>query len=169
MYITLVQLAERPGAQELAQVASTSYQAIVADALMEATLRGTDRSAWTTEQIGFADGALARINDAIQDAEGTINGFLRKRGYAVPLDPAPAILSTWARAITRYLLHKDNITDERTNPVARDYRDTMRLLQLVAEGKFSLGTDDPLAPATERDVQSFSAERQFSQDTLKDY
>jgi phage gp36-like protein len=79
------------------------------------------------------------------------------------------VVAEWSRAIARYYLHKDAISDANTSPIARDYRDAMKLLQQLAEGKFSLGVDDPLSPTYERDVRSFGAERKFTDDTLRDY
>ena len=37
----------------------------------------------------------------------------------------------------------DRQTDERTDPIVRDYRDAIRLLQETAQEKFHLGIDDP--------------------------
>jgi phage gp36-like protein len=143
MYITPAQLADKPGARELAQVATRERDAIVADDLMEATLRVTDRSMYTAPQIAIADDALARISAAIVEAGGIIDGFLAKR-YTMPLTTTFPLLTAWARSITRYLLHKDRISGEANDPILRDYRDAMKLLQLTADNKFSLGADDPV-------------------------
>lgn len=143
-YVTLPQLAELPGAQELAQVASDSHGAIVGAELMELTLLDGDRSAYPPEEVAAADEALKRIEQAIDEAQALCNGYIGKR-YKLPLARVPGLLSAWARAITRYKLHQDRISDERTDPVARDYRDALKFLALVAEGKFSLGIEDPEA------------------------
>ena len=146
-YVTLLQLAELPGALELAQVATDQHAATVVDAeLMGMTLRGDDRSAWDAAEIAAADRAADRIAEAVDEASAVIDGYLARR-YALPLAAAPRILGTWARAITRYKLHGDRISDASTDPVARDYRDAIRFLELVAAGKFSLGLDDPTAGA----------------------
>lgn len=146
-YVTLNQLAEMPGALELAQVATDRHAAAIVDAvLMELTLRGGDRGAWSVDEIAEADKALARIEQAAEEASAVIDGYLARR-YALPLGRMPGILITWARAITRYKLHNDRITDDRTDPVARDYRDAVKFLELVAEGKFSLGLEDPTTGA----------------------
>jgi len=142
MYVTLAQLAERPGATELAQVATAEVDAIVDPALMDALLRGTDTSAWTPAQVAVGNDAIGRINDAITDAGGVIEGFLAKRGYPLPLNPVPPIVGGWARAITRYLLHKDRITDPKVDPIGRDYQDALKFLQLTANGQFSIGATD---------------------------
>lgn len=142
MYVTLLQLAESPGALELAQVASSSHEAVVDAELMDRTLRNGDRSAYSVAQIAAADEAKARINELVDEASGVIDGYLGKR-YTLPLGTVPKILATWARAIVRYKLNKDRQTDERSDPVVRDYRDAIKFLVQVAEGKFSLGLEDP--------------------------
>lgn len=169
MYITPAQLAERPGARELAQVATRERDAIVADDLMDATLRGTDRSAWSAELQAVADDALARIVEAIDGSAGTIDGFLARR-YPLPLATVPSVVAEWSRSITRYLLHKDRIIGEGTDPILRDYRDAMKLLALTADGKFSLGADDPvLTDAEDADVQFTGDGRVFRRDPARRY
>lgn len=149
-YITHSELAERPGARELAQVATPENRPVLDIELMDATLRGMDRSAWSPDAIADADAALRRIDDAVAEADATIDGYLAKRGYAVPMElaaeSARKLIAGWSRAIARYLLQKDSISDEKTSAIARDYRDAQRLLQATADGKFSLGAEDPQAP-----------------------
>ena len=144
-YITHQQLAESPGARELAQVASDEHHPQVAYELMQLTLLGEDRSAWSVEDVELADQALQRIDEARQDADGLINGYLRQRGYALPLTPVHRLVTVWSRAITRYYLHRHRMTMESNDPIVRDYRDALKLLQQVADGKLSLGADDDLA------------------------
>lgn len=169
MYITPAQLAERPGARELAQVATRERDAIVPDDLMDATLRDADRSSWPPEQIASADDALARINEASIEAGGIIDGFLAKR-YSLPLVTVPGVVAAWARSITRYLLHKDRLSGEDKDPIVRDYRDALKLLQLTAAGNFSLGADDPvLNDPTDGMVQFTGNERVFRRDARRRY
>lgn len=151
-YITPADLAERPGAREIAQVASLPPQIVRDDALMDATLRGADRSAWTLEQLQAADAAYDRVQDAISEAGAVIDGYLAQRGYPLPLQLSPtstgrSVLTAWARAITRYLLNKDRVSDASKDPTARDYQDALRMLGLLAQGKYSLGAGDPEAAA----------------------
>jgi phage gp36-like protein len=153
MYVTPLQLAERPGARELAQVATRERDAIVDDALMDATLRGDDRSSWPADQVAIADDALARIQDAIDEAGGIIDGYVAKR-YTLPLTRTFPVLTAWARAIARYLLHKDRHSLETDDTIVRDYRDALKSLQFVASGQFSLGANDPgLTDPQDGDVQ----------------
>ncbi|RRV29475.1 DUF1320 domain-containing protein [Pseudomonas sp. o96-267] len=143
-YITLDDLAERPGARELAQVATKEGVRAVATDLMEATLRGDDRSAWAADLVAVADDALQRIQDAVTEAESLIDGYLAKRSYPLPLSPVPKLVTGWARDIARYLLHKDRGGKEDSDPIVRNYKDALKFLGLVAEGKFSLGAEDPI-------------------------
>lgn len=145
MYASLAQLAEIPGARELAQVASDEYAPVVDAELMNLTLRGQDRSAYEADAIAAADAAAERITRAVVEADAIIDGYLARRGYPLPLSPVPNLVAGWSRAIARYILHKVRISDERTDPIARDYRDALKFLQLTADGKFSLGADDPQA------------------------
>lgn len=173
-YITHTDLAERPGARELAQVASTEHlRALVPAELLDAALRGADRTAWTAEQNAAADEALRRIDDAAADAAALIDGYLVQRGYTLPLDlPSQAgrtMLTTWCRAITRYNLHRHSIQDEARSPIARDYRDALKLLQQLADGKFSLGAADPekTAGGSGTDVRFQFPPNVFGRDQLK--
>ena len=177
-YITTTELAERPGARELAQLASADAQPVSDFALMDATLRGQDRSAWTPAQTAAADLALARVQDAIAEAGALIDGYLAQRGYALPLEmPATStgksVLTAWARSITRYLLNKSRISDEGKDPVARDYRDALKMLGLLAQGKYSLGAGDPASPANApggaTEVRFDSAPTVFSRSELRSF
>lgn len=173
-YITPAELAERPGAREIAQTASLPHQMVRDDALMDATLRGLDRGAWSAEDIAAADAAAARVQDAVAEAGALIDGHLVQRGYQLPLQlpegsAGRSMLTVWARAITRYYLNKDRMTDEAKDPVARDYRDALKLLGLLAVGKFSLGEGDPAAGvnASNTDVRFESAPPVFGREQMR--
>ena len=144
-YITHTELAERPGARELAQVATADNLRVIDFELMDASLRGGDRSAWDASALAAADDALRRIDDAVTEAEALIDGYLAKRGYALPLAPVPGLVTAWCRGIARYMLHKNRRTMEATDRIARGYTDALRLLQQTADGKFSLGALDAVA------------------------
>ncbi|MCP4469004.1 MAG: DUF1320 domain-containing protein [Halieaceae bacterium] len=167
MYITHGDLIERPGARELAQVASSHHEQMVPYELMEQSLLAGDRGSWSLDEVARADDALARIDDAVQRASDMIDGYLVRR-YSVPLpEPVPGVVVEWCRQISRYYLHQHRISDERSDPVARDYRDAMKLLQQVAEGKFFLGYNDPIATDTnDIDVQFESDANVFSREQL---
>jgi phage gp36-like protein len=135
MYLTLAQLADAPGALELSQTASESHDAALVDAeLFERTLRAQDRSEFDPDAIAAADAAAERVTNLITEATALIDGYLARR--------------------VRYKLHPDRVGDDRTDPVVRDYRDALKFLSLVADGKFSLGIEDPEASAaSEGDIR----------------
>lgn len=167
-YVTHAQLAERPGARELAQVATDAHAPVIDAELMELTLTGGDRSAYTPEDIAEADAALERIDDAVADADGLIDGYLAKRGYELPLNPVNRLVVTWSRDITRYLLHKDRLTAESTDPILRNYKDAIRALEKVVEGKLSLGIgDEQTTPGTGE--PEFTCGSFTLRDALRDY
>lgn len=173
MYCTPANLANAKLTRELAQVATPERSAIVADDLMEAVLRAGDLAGFDPADVAVATAALEHIEEALRNADGVIDGYLRMRKprpYTVPLDPVPEIVSVWGRWIARYLLHKDRVdTREETDPIIRDYRTAIRFLEQVRDGKFSLGADDPLAPPSSGAPEAIGAERQFTMRTLKDF
>ena len=144
-YISHVDLAENPGPLELSEVASDEHAQPVAAELLDALLRGADVSAWPAEDVAAGERALARIDAAVADADAVIDGYLAKRGYALPLSPVHRLVTAWARALTRYTLHKNRLAPDGKDPIERDQRDALRLLQQVADGKFALGAADPVA------------------------
>lgn len=169
MYITTAQLADRPGATEIAQVATPEREAVVDAELMDATLRGLDRSGWSAALVAIADEALAVVNTAITDAGSLIDGYLAKR-YTLPFAGPMNLLTVWARSIARYLLHKDRRTLENDDPIVRDYRDATKSLQLVADGKLSLGATDPsLSTSADGSVQFESDGTVFGRDQMNYY
>lgn len=170
LYITGADLAEKPGARELAEVATATHFSVVAADLMEATLRGEDRSAFDADDIEIADDALNRIVVVMDEAESIVNGFLAQRDYTLPLDPVPKLVTGWVRDIGRYNLHKDRIGSEGTDPILRAYRDAMKFLAMVAEGSFSLGAQDQLVNNPDRlDVQFTSDTQAFSRRELNHF
>lgn len=162
-YITPAQLATGPEAlQELSQLLS------VEAALMAATIAGGDRTSWTSDERAAADAALATVNEYILRADGEINARLSQRGYTLPQSAtAFPVLTVWAAAIARYhLARMRDRTNEETGRHERDYRDALRALQHIAEGRLSLGADDPLSHAEQPAIQITSNERLFSRSSL---
>lgn len=167
MYLTPLDLLASPGAQELGQAAADEHGAVVEAELMAATLSGGDRTGYTAEQIARADAALARIEQLIADVGELIDGYLAGR-VTLPLNPVPGILRAWATDIFRYRLHHD-LPDGDRNPIAARYRDAVKSLSLVRDGKLSLGGLDPVAAAGSNEVRVSAPERVFTRETLADF
>lgn len=167
-YISLAELAEKPGAVELAQVATQSSQRMSNPTLLELVLRGEDTSTYPPDELELANIAVQRIGEAISDAQSLMDGYLRQRGYKLPFNRVPRLLTTWCRAITRYYLHQHRLSVEQNDPIVRDYKDALKLLQQVADGKLSLGVDDTLPSGGGKPLITTPG-RTFSMGTLKDY
>jgi phage gp36-like protein len=163
-YVTNIQLAEKPGALELSQVASSEHGALVDAELMDLTLRGAVRDAYPDEQVATADAALARIEQIVAETDELINAHLVRRVPVLPVFPVPSVLTRIARGIVRYELHKDLRAAEDNSPIVRDYKAALRLLESIRDGKLTLGADDP---STVIDgMQISSNERIFTRDRL---
>lgn len=165
-YTTHPELAESPGALELSQVASDEQRKPVAADLLDALLRGNDTSDWAPHEVDQAQAAIDRIDAVVTEAGAIIDGYLAKRGYKLPLDPVPDLVSSWCRSIARYLLHKNRRQVDEKDPIYRVYRDTLRMLALTADGKFSLGADDGVAN-DKLDARFASARPVFSRHRLR--
>lgn len=171
MYVTPAQLSQGAGASmELAQVFDLPLE------LWQLTLSGGDRSAYTPADIDAADAAVLAISDACTRASAEVDAYLAVR-YTLPLDVALfPVLVTWARAMARYHTHLSRErTSEELGRVERDYRDARQALERVAEGRLSLGVNDPLTPgssdpddADAGPIRVASAERLFSRASLGD-
>jgi len=127
-----------------------------------------DPNEWMPAELAAAVNAVDEIEQTIVRASGEIDARLAQRGYTLPVDVQRfPIVGTWARSITRYLLHTQREgTQETTGRIERDYRDAIRSLNLIAEGKLLLGANDPLAASAGNAVHLSSPERQFSRNTL---
>jgi phage gp36-like protein len=146
----------------------------IAPELLQATIAEADRSAWDADEIAAADAALIAINEELTFATGEVDARLQARGYVLPQDPVRfPVLVVWSRAIARYQLHAERSgegADVEEGRIERDYLDAREALQLVADGKLTLGAGDPLAvvttPSTDGAVRITSKPRMFDRDTL---
>jgi phage gp36-like protein len=171
-YVSLIQLAELPGARELAQVASTEHSAVVDPELMDRTLRAGDTSAWSADEIALAAQAKRRIESSIDETDALIDGYIARR-VTLPLDAAAeAVLVQIARAIVRYELHKHLLAGERDHPIVRDYTTAQSRLREIRDGKLTLGSGDPAAagnPASMGDVVFLADAAVFRREQLRGF
>ncbi|MCX8696247.1 DUF1320 domain-containing protein [Gilliamella sp. B2840] len=167
-YITLLNLAERPGLIELSQIVAQDGEIPVSSDLLSAIIHKQDTSSWSTDDVAAAHATISRITESINDSEAEINGFLRQRGHKLPLTVVPRLLTDWARIIVRYKLHRNRVSDEKSDPIVRDYKQVLGFLKMVAEGKYSLGIDDALPVAGGVPKQTGPV-RVFDMNTLRDF
>jgi len=76
------------------------------------------------------------IAAALSDADNQINGYVAAK-YALPLTAVPALVTTWAISIARYVLHRNGAPDH----VEQDYKDAIAALKDVARGLIALPVD----------------------------
>ncbi|OUM99981.1 MAG: hypothetical protein BAA04_01650 [Firmicutes bacterium ZCTH02-B6] len=91
--------------------------------------------------------AEQRLEKAISDASGRIDGYLQAR-YPVPLNPVPRLIRSLCVDIAVYNLFARRGFDEESadKAVVTRYRDAIRLLEQIAAGKVRIGANTP-APA----------------------
>lgn len=167
-YITLLNLAERPGLIELSQAVAQDGELPVSSDLLSAIIFDQDTSFWSTDDVVAAHATISRITESINDSEAEINGFLRQRGHKLPLTVVPRLLTEWARIIVRYKLHRNRISEEKNDPIVRDYVQVIKYLKLVADGKYSLGIDDAI-PVGGGVPKQTGPIRIFDMNTLRDF
>lgn len=130
------------GADELAGISQPDGLAMVSAQLLRLTVDGEDRSGYGAEEIEAADGALSRIQDALDDATRRMGSYLSGR-YQLPLDAAIVPESGLPRIcgdMARWLLHDDAPSEV----IANRHDRALAWLRDVGNGKAHLaGADAP--------------------------
>jgi phage gp36-like protein len=138
MYLTAAELMERFDESELAQVAPPRSMSRVDPQLFRAVILEEDTSAWAQDEIDAAEAGVKRIDEAISDAGQEVDGYIGHR-YKLPSSPVPTLIKRLAANIARYHLHDDAATED----IQRRYKDAIRTLETVRDGRMSLGVDEP--------------------------
>lgn len=128
-YILVSDLLTRFGAEEIAQVADRGIpRLLTAESLAAAA--GADPAG-----LGDAEAqALVNINQAIEDAQSAIDGYLSSR-YDTPMATPPAVVKRLACDIARYYLYDDHAPET----VQKRYDAAIAFFRDVSAGKVSLG------------------------------
>ncbi|WP_027176456.1 gp436 family protein [Desulfovibrio aminophilus] len=111
----------------------------------------------------------SRVDKAIADADGEIDGYLGSR-YGLPLGQVPPILRKIAVDIAIYNLFSRRMGAPEAR--AERYKAAVRFLEQVAKGSISLGLGDPDGtpkPAEAPRLSGDNPERLFSRDGMKDF
>jgi phage gp36-like protein len=126
------------GATLISRLATPLRYGAAADAeLLELTVAGGDRDAYTAAQIEAADAALVVITEIVGEAGRVMDGYLGQR-YALPLAETTVSanpLETYCERIALYLLHRQV---NRPESVRQDYSDAMAWLRDVSGGRVKL-------------------------------
>lgn len=157
-----VQLIQRYGAREVAEVTTPEPHATVMPELLLAVATETPmdalRDEWLPEDIEVAHLALARINDGIARAMAELTFYLR---YRSPEDEMPAWVADDLLEMARYHLYDENGNKDST--VRLRYDDVIRRLsQLASDDAERSGTEG----GTQGGVEATGQPRLFSRRSL---
>lgn len=139
-YATPADMVARYGAEDMAGIGMPDDippGVMVSGELLRATIDGGDREGYADEQRLAADGTLARILGALEEASRRMDSYLQTR-VTLPLGAEQVTASPMAGYccdIARYLLQDDRATEE---PRKR-YEQAILWLRDVAGGRVSLG------------------------------
>lgn len=108
----------------------------------------------------------ARVDAAINDAEGEADGYLSTR-YTVPLSPAPASIKKFTADIAIYNLfgRRDTVPPDRE----KRYENAIKFLVNVSKGIVTLGAQEPEPTTTAGSVEFTSNERTFTRSKLEGF
>lgn len=120
----------------------------------------TDRNRDGMPDQGVVDSALQRAGD-------TMNAYLAAR-YALPLAFVPRQLVDICCDITRYKLCGADVTE--TDVVRLRYKDALKTLELIRDGKIDIGLTDVNPPVGDiASVHVVGGGRLFDRNRLSDY
>ncbi len=120
-----------------------------------------DVSIQLTDDEGSGTVNQTRVDEAIAQADGEINGYLAGR-YTVPLSTVPALIRKFSVDIAIYNLYSRKTEDMPKTRVDR-YNNAIRTLEAIAKGTISLGVSPD--PGDEMQIKTSTSEddRKFSQ------
>lgn len=160
MYATASNLLNQFAAEEIAQRADRGIPRLVTAAMLHVAADGGDMSGYTAEEQAAATAALALVGQKLLDADSVINGHLATR-YQVPLSTVPRLILSAACDLARYALYDDIATEQ----ITQRYKDAIKLLEAIGNGKVSLGIDTlGNKPVTTGSAQIESVGKVFARD-----
>lgn len=121
----------------------------------------TDRSQPAT---GVIDAAV--VDRALADADAMVDGYVGGR-YVLPLAEVPPLIADIARTIAIWKLHTYKPDDK----ITEDYKDALRILRDISDGKITLNVASNSAPATVEGngARLTDRERPLTAENLKGY
>lgn len=138
MYATAIDMLNRFGATELAQLGAPDDSRVTAE-LLELTVEDSDRSAYPADEQAAADEAVSRIEGELQNASRMMDTYIAPR-YRLPLASelvSGGNLVQVCTDIARFELHRTPPKDVETR-----YERRLTWLRDVGNGRASLGEAD---------------------------
>lgn len=107
-----------------------------------------------------------RVDAAIEDAEGEVNGYLQSR-YSTPLSPVPAVVKKFTTDIAIYNLYARRLGAPEDRE--KRYKNAVKFLENVSRGIVTLGADSPQQTTSANDTSLESASRVFTRKSMEDF
>lgn len=110
---------------------------------------------------------MATLEAAQVRADEMIDGYLRGR-YELPFSSPPALLKNLSVELTGYFLYTRRLDQEMPEGIRNRYKDAVKLLERIQEGKVSLGiaSADTGSEPGEYRTNKTSSDRLFSKKVL---
>ena len=137
-YATLSDLQARASSRSLAQAAAPDDCDVDAS-LLGASIAGGARSTYTQAQRDAGDAAVARLQQALDDAIAEINGWIAPR-YPGVADTPPAVLTAYCVDIALYRLYQPGDPED---PRLIRYKTAIAWCKEVARGLIDLSAPAP--------------------------
>jgi phage gp36-like protein len=111
---------------------------------------------------------IERIDEAIETADGEIDGYCLSAGCAVPLTTVSRLITGLSVEIAIYYLYARRTVPEK---VEKRYDKAISKLKDISSGRLTLGVDPPPAPSTTGGAASNKpvSDRIFTRGTLRGF
>ena len=137
---------------------SYSVQTDILEQLDEATL------IQLTDDDGAGEIDDDKVTRAVADADATIDSYCQGR-YTIPLSPVPDKIRQVSVDIAIYNLYSRR--DDTAPEIRKDrYKEAVRFLEKVSDGKIDLGAATPAQVNTDNTVDITSNERIFTREKM---
>lgn len=120
-----------------------------------------------TDDDGLGAIALERVDEAINTAQGEVDGYLQER-YTIPLAPVPPLIKGACRDIALYHLYSRKY-DVMPEVRKQRYDNTIKLLINIARGTISLGVAEPVAETDVETMRMSSPTAIFGPDEMEKF
>lgn len=113
---------------------------------------------------------MAVVEEAINQAEEAVDGYLRGR-YTLPLATVPTLVKQYTVALARHWLYARRPEgNDLPDAVTRTYKDALKALEFIREGKITLGIPETGKDTPESgEIKVRARKSQFNDDLLSRY
>lgn len=110
---------------------------------------------YLTDDNGAGEVDESKINNAINDADSEINGYIQKR-YPLPLPYIPTVINKLSKDIALYNLFSRRGIDKDKNDdtILQRYKNAVKFLENLSKGIVELGITTPVKTVVEINLNS---------------